>query len=638
MNVDPIAQGDTPERGLRMMFRPSVTETVAATTLIVASENALTWGAWSLNTTSWELSKSGAVSQLREVVYVLARDNASVEFVVLVFDGALAVRVAPSTFSARMKGAVGLARVVATVPSWNEAVQGKPTASADFPSLTLEVQRAVRGARASTALSAKKKHAAATAGGQTLYVPLVSAVDEYLGTRIDMKSAKRSLVLGPTRDSDGLKRHTTIGGEVELVEAGACFEGGDIKFCPATGKLTRAGVEHELAEVLYVGDDEEVDEWACVLDFRAGAAASSASLAVRLAPESAKMLMLALAGGTKMPGVLTSTAIRGAPLSTLSMWPNAHGQGTTNAEVTRTIPAAHAGLMLDTRARMVSVPSVGFLRFEPLPSCADYADANKRWSAWDLCAADAAARAESDACVAFKPCAKGAAVSRLLGAESDAVVLYAAPEVGVLHGSTALAAYVVKPKASEAAVVIATKGKSEVRKATKDGDAWKLLAREPLCKGLVECLKGEDLTYCAVEATTCAWTEDRSAHVAQLEYEGTLVDMRALDESAMYGVDSRGAFAMRSATGDVLFVPGAKRPTWPPTVTSGQPSGEKVLKAGYDEGTRTWRVGHVGSGGAKGDELTWLWILLGVLGALLLIGVPTIAALRSAASKGGARR
>jgi hypothetical protein len=37
MNVDPIAKGDTPARGLRSMFRPSVTETVTATTPIVAS-------------------------------------------------------------------------------------------------------------------------------------------------------------------------------------------------------------------------------------------------------------------------------------------------------------------------------------------------------------------------------------------------------------------------------------------------------------------------------------------------------------------------------------------------------------------------------------------------------------------------
>jgi hypothetical protein len=99
-------------------------------------------------------------------------------------------------------------------------------------------------------------------------------------------------------------------------------------------------------------------------------------------------------------------------------------------------------------------------------------------------------------------------------------------------------------------------GKSEVRQATKEGDAWKLAAPEPLCKELVECLKGEDLTYCPVYAATCAWKEDRSAVVARLEYEGRNVDMRALDESAMYGVDARGAFAMRSATGDVLFVPG----------------------------------------------------------------------------------
>jgi len=325
-----------------------------------------------------------------------------------------------------------------------------------------------------------------------------------------------------------------------------------------------AGVEFELAEILYVGDDEDDEEWACVLHFRTG----KTSLAARLAPASAKMLMLAMANTAKMPAVLTSTAIRGAPLLA---WPNAHGQWTTQADITRTIPAEHSGLMLDSRARMVYLPNGpsgpsgpnGLVyRYEPLPNCLDYKDASKRWSVWDLCAADAAARAPSEACAAFVPCAKGAAVSRLLGAELEAVALYDAPEAGVMHGSTALAAYVVRPlrpvrpvgpvrpmeqSVSAAVVVVATAGKSEVHQATREGDAWKLAAPEPLCKELVECLKGEDLTYCPVYAATCAWKEDRSVVVARLEYEGRNVDMRALDESAMYGVDSRGAFAMRSA-------------------------------------------------------------------------------------------
>jgi hypothetical protein len=614
MSVDPIAKGDTPERGLRSMFRPSVTETVTATTPMVASGNALTWGHWSLSTKSWELSTSGAVSQLREVMYVLASDNASVEFVVLVFEGALAVRVAPITFSARMKGAASTAPVVSTVPSWNGAAQGRPTteAAAEFPGLALEVRRAVQGARANTAIWAKKMHVAVIAAEQTLYVPLESPGNEYLGTRIDLNGAKRSLVLERTRESDGLKAHNTIEAEVELIETGACFEGGGITLCPATGKLTRAGVEHALAEVLYVGDDEEDDEWACVLHFRAG----PASIAARLAPASAKMLMI----GTKMPGVLTSTAIRGAPLWKLTAWPNAHGQWTTHAEVTRKIPTDVAGLMLDSRARMVYV-GWAFFRYEPLPSCADYADASKRWSVWDLCAADAAARAPSEACVAFVPCAKGKAISRLIGAERDAVVLYDAPEAGVMHGSTALAAYVVRPKTGAAAVVVATAGKSEVRQATKEGDAWKLAAPEPLCKDLVGCLKGADLTYCAVEAATCAWKEDRSVVMAQLEYEGRKVDMRALDESAMYGVDARGAFAMRSATGDVLLVPGTERPAWPPKIKMSQPSGV-VLKAGYDEGTRTWRVGHVTSVAvaAKPTQI-YIYIVLGLLGLLGLLAI-----------------
>ena len=179
---------------------------------------------------------------------------------------------------------------------------------------------------------------------------------------------------------------------------------------------------------------------------------------------------------------------------------------------------------------------------------------------------------------------------------------------------------------SAATVVVATAGKSEVRQATKEGDAWKLAAPEPLCKELVECLKGSDLTYCPVYAATCAWKEDRSAVVARLEYEGRNVDMRALDESAMYGVDARGAFAMRSATGDVLFVPGAERPAWPPTIKMSQPSGV-VLKAAYDEAKRTWRVGYVASVAATPGSLTWLWILLGVM--LVILFGATIAWLRS---------
>lgn len=139
-----------------------------------------------------------------------------------------------------------------------------------------------------------------------------------------------------------------------------------------------------------------------------------------------------------------------------------------------------------------------------------------------------------------------------------------------------------------------------------DCDAWKLAAPEPLCKELVECLKGDDLTYCPVYAATCAWKEDRSAVVARLEYEGRHVDMRALDESAMYGVDARGAFAMRSACSSY------RGPSWPPTIKMSQPSGV-VLKAAYDEAKRTWRVGYVASVAATPGSLTWLWILLGVI-------------------------
>ena len=353
---------------------------------------------------------------------------------------------------------------------------------------------------------------------------------------------------------------------------------------------------------------------------------------MRLGWASAEMLMIAMRALTTPPrmlGGLTSTAIRGDAAVNPVRWPNAHGQWTTDAPVTRSISAEHAGLMLDTRARMVYVPRTAtsaptVVRYEPLPSCADYADATKQWSAWDLCASDAAARAPSAACAVFAPCAKGAEVSRLAGAERDPVALYAAPETGLLYGATKNAAYLVRPNGSVATVIVASKGKSEKREATLEGNVWTCGMAEPPCKQLVECMKGTEIEYCKVYAETCAWTEDRSEASERLEHDGVVVSMRSLDKYTYYGVDERGAFAMRN-NGSVLFVAGAKRPTWPITYGGDATTIAQVLQAGYRPERGAWVVGMqsvLRAPSDPGKEFPWGLIIFAICVVFILFTAP----------------
>lgn len=598
MNVDPLGLGDTPERGFRRMFRATVSETVARSTQIEATGSVLTWGGWALDTDKKTLTSGPETWALDEVVYVLADDNSGAEFVVLIFRiderrlRRVAVRVSPSTFRAKLsESATWGAVLFSTIDSNRQVGQGKkPVLDAGFPRLALGFDSAALGARAGTGISGFTSHVVQRANeSRQLYCSIGAHQNEYLGTRAPSDSSRR-LVLEGTLASDFLKPHASILEEIELGEdAQACFVSMNLKLCPATAKLTREGMEYDLAELLYVADDEM---WACVLHFRSATSPTAAPFAVRLGHASALMLVLAMKPPSRMLGVLTSTAIRG---DAAVGWPNAHGQWTTDSPVTRSISAEHAGLMLDTRARMVYVPgtsvSKAVVRYEPLPSCADYADATKRWSVWDLCASDAAARAPSEACAVFAPCPKSEEVARLAGAEPGPVILYAAPETGLLYGVTSLAAYLVKPRGSVAKVIVASSGKSEVREATLEGKVWTCGTAEPPCKQLVECMKGAELEDCKVYAETCAWTEDRSEPSTRLEHEGVAVQMRQLGESTYYGVDSRGAFAMRN-NGSVLFVAGVKRPPWPRQSTyGGDPTKAQVLKAGYRPEKGAWVVG-----------------------------------------------
>jgi hypothetical protein len=624
MNVDPLGLGETPEREFRRMFRASVKETVTTSTPIEATGSALKWGTgggWELDTDKRTLKHGAETLALDEVVYVLADDNTGPEFVVLVFRidaRRVAVRVSPSTFRGKLSRTAAWGAVLfSTIDSSREVGKAKkPRLDEGFPRLALGFDSAAFGARASTGLSGFTSHVVEWANGSRQLYCAIGKQMEYLGAKADADASRR-LVLEGTLASDFLKPHETIVGEIELGEdAQACFVSRQLKFCPATGKMTRDSREYDLVELLYVADDR----WACVLHFRQ--TPSSRPLAVRLGYASALML-LTIKPAAKMPDVLTSTAIRGSPV----LWPNAHGQGTTDAPVTRSISAEHAGLMLDTRARMVYVPGTAptkaiVLRYEPLPSCAEYADPTKQWSVWDLCASDAAARAPSAACAVFAPCTKGEEVARLVQAERQPVALYAAPGAlnELLYGVTKNAAYLVKPNGSVATVIVASRGQSEVREAKFDGKVWTCGVAEPPCKQLVECMKGAELEDCSIYAATCAWTEDRSEAATRLEHDGVAVDMRELDYYTYYGVDERGAFALRN--GSVLFVPGVKRPPWPPESMHPPKEGTaQVLKAGYRSEKRAWVVGMPDTVRAPAEKgLPWFWIIFGtVLAAVIII-------------------
>jgi hypothetical protein len=601
MSVDPI--------GNRSLFRPTTEETVTAPTPIEASGASLAWGPWTLDA-SWTLRNASDAWTLEETVYVLAEK--AVDFVVLVFRreathgvSRVAVRVSPETFREKLAAAASVCGVVSTIPSSKSNV--KPDAQG-FPQLALGFTVVARGARANTAVAPTTLHVAVDASRSTFYMPLVVyAAVEYLGAKVDVDSAPRRLVVGPTRATDGLKDHRAGAspGEEELVEDGACFVNRRLSFCYATGKLTAGTGAWGLSEVLYVPDPDQ--GWACVLCFRAHNNAG-APLALRLGFDDARMLMMRM-----NLNVLTSTAIHDAPVQSIP-WPNAHSQDTTDARVARTIAAEHSGLMLDEIARMVYVPGAPIIRYEPTAECR-----------WGPCAADAAARA-SGACAAFTKCKGAAVVSRLVDAREGAPVdLYAAPPLAnaALVGVTPRAVYVVKPTApASAKVVVARAESSELAEATLAAGIWTVRAAEPPCASLRRCMKSaglKELEYCKAHAEACAYTHDRSAVAASLVYEGTAVELRALDESTMYGIDPRGAFALRTDTGGVLFVPGAQKPQWPPTGKQhGTGSVAVALSAGYDADARAWRVGYAATTAKPEPSLVPLWIVLGIFGAFVL--------------------
>jgi hypothetical protein len=600
MNVDPLSLGDTPERPFRLMFRASVSETVTRSTTIDATGAVLKWGTWSLDTDAKTLTKGPETWALDEVVYVLADDNTAPDFVVLIFRieaRRVAVRVSPSTFRGKLSQSPAWGAVLFSTIDSSRGVK-KPVLDEGFPRLALGFDSAAFGARANTGISGFTSHVVERANGSRQLYCAIGKQKEYLGTKADA-DAPRRLVLEGTVASDYLKPHETIAEEIELSDDGACFVSSQFKFCPATGKMTRDSREYDLAEALYVADG---DQWACVLHFRQKTAQP---FAVRLAHASALMLLIIK---PKMLDVLTSTTIRGVPVS----WQNAHGQGTTDAPVSRSIAAEHAGLMLDTRARMVYVPSAPkpiVVRYEPLPKCTDYADATKGWSVWDLCASDAAARAPSEACAVFASCAKGEEVASLVSLVQGGrvtVALYDAPELGLLYGVTPNASYLVKPNGSVAKVIVAMGRKSEVREATLEGKVWTCVDAEPPCKRLIECMKGAELEGCKAHAEACAWTEDRSVAATRLEHEGVVVNMRQLDLYTHYGVDARGAFALSGS--DVLFVPGVKRPPWPrESVTVGNEGKAQVFRAGYSMEKSRWVVGMT-------DPVPWSpWLLILVI-------------------------
>jgi hypothetical protein len=639
MTVDPLIWGSTRERDFRKMFRPAVLETVTSPTPIEVAGSVLKWGGaqgWALDAAQKTLrsapeSVRSETWGLAEVTYVLSDDNTLVAFVVLTFVRErryLAVRVSSATFRAHLQDCAR-AVLTSTIDSSREVGEGKKPerVAADFPGLALGFASAVRGARASTSIAGFTNHVA----GGVFYMPI--GKHKYLGARPAV--APDTLVLEGTRETDFLKPHDTLLEETEVTavaeaaeaaeepkatggpsagpsapSAGPsapamCFASPRLKLC-RSGKMLYGSAEYDLAEVLYVADEAE---WACVLHFRG----AQRPFAVRLGYASA-LLFLAW---SKPLDVLTSTTIRAA---TLLRWPNAHAQGTTDAPVTRAIAPEHAGLMLDTRARMVYVPASGtapsvVLRYEPLPTCADYLETG-RWSVWDVCAADATGRAPSDACAVFAPCAEGAEVARLANVERDPVPLYAAPETGVLYGATSAASYLVKPNGSAATVIVASIGRSDVREAKLDGTVWTCGNPEPLCKQLVACMEGAELDYCTPHAEACVWQDDRSQFATRLEHEGVAVGMRQLDARTYYGVDERGAFAMRG--GSVLFVPGVKRPAWPRVTTFVvNPDEARVLKAGYNSEKRAWVVGDTAPGDPpKAKEFPW-WVIGAIVGAIV---------------------
>ncbi len=665
MSVVPLGTGP-----LLAIFETSVADTVSepheiTETTNASSEKVLAWNGWSLHTRTWVLSSQAGTWLLREVVYYLGHDSTAVYHVVLVFgDGtsSLAVRVDSATFLAKLAAAAVAENVIhVTIPGSmrnmgapsQEMVSATAAMAAQFPKVEVGFDTVVHGSRANTAIAPRVVHIVASYAGprrtRTMYFghyPNPKAYTDltYGGKQVwsteSLAAATLKLVVGPVLDSYGLNDTSTLqpGRELELTRAAPqdCFAGEGITLCPVTGKLLNGLSEYDLAEVLYVphtGRDRH-GQWACILHFRP--AKGQSSFALQLGPEATDMLMTI---ANARFNVLTSTAIQGLATS-LPPWPNAHSQGTTNAPVVSSLPG-QTSLMPGTRARMIWAPGSAVVRYEPVPTCAEYAGIRtdrKGWAMWPLCAADAAARARSPACGVFKECAPSQPVAsttslidaRNAGDSSDSnakeivVPLYDSKETGVLYGITPGAVYVVavRPRALSADVVVATEKRTERFLATKDARGFKIVAARPPCAELAKCMKGTDLSECFLWAQDCADTEDRSPIAARLEYKGALVELRELDAEVMYGIDSRGAFALHVGTGSVIFAPGIKA-VWPReegTITRGQ----LVLKASYDAGT--WRVDWSATTTAtepKSESRTGLLIGLGVLVAVvgILVGI-----------------
>ena len=197
-----------------------------------------------------------------------------------------------------------------------------------------------------------------------------------------------------------------------------------------------------------------------------------------------------------------------------------------------------------------------------------------------------------------------------------------------MYGLTQGAVYVVRPVAQteqhargvpdQAAVVVATERRAERFVATRGKDAsgrFTIVAVEPPCAELAKCMKGTDLSECYLWSNDCAQREDRSPIVARLEYDGAPVELRELDADVLYGVDSRGAFALNIRTGSAVLAPGIKAPTWPREPDAPLRQGAPLfLTATFSSGA--WRVGPAKT---EGDSRAGLWIIIGVALALAVL-------------------
>jgi hypothetical protein len=492
-------------------------ETVTAATRIQVTPTGYVWGSWGF-TSSGELRRASETWALAEVVYVVVESK--VLFAALVFRREwfrtrVVVRVAPEMFEARLAGAANVGGVVvSTIASGKSGA--KP--EGEYPHLTLSYTRVVRGARANTAVAATTMHVVRDGTESTLYVPdgpQASAV-EYLGAIVDVSSAPRALVVGGLDGYDcvvWLKHHMVLNNEEEeLRDDGTCFVSTWGEFsghqrtalCYKTGKITVFGAKtetstssdhtYEISEILYVADDAE--GWGCVL--------ACGRAAMRLELHSAHMLMSVM-----RLDVLTSTVIQEASVR-LIPWPNAYGRDATGV-VSHAIAPEHSGLMLDRVPRMIYVPSEGVIRYEPAPACTEE-DAASR-ALWNLCAADAAAKAPSKVCALFRSCPDSPVVSRLVhdGAVVDLRTApssfsydYAHPDL--LYGTTPLTVYVVRPSAArtDARVVVSRKESSELASATLEGGVWTVRVAEPACVSLVPCMQGASLEQCCGTGITSA--------------------------------------------------------------------------------------------------------------------------------------